>query len=162
MDLKEGGRYKRSPPIRSAEDRDALVRGIQDGKIDVIATDHAPHSAEEKSRGLAGSAFGIVGLETSFPILYTHLVRTGKVSLERLIKVMSALPGRLFGLGGIIKVGRAADIAVLDTDAEWTIDSSEFLSMGHAHPFAGWKVAGRNGMTIVDGRDGVGGQLFSG
>lgn len=152
MDLQEEGRFKMNPPIRSAEDRDALVRGIQDGTIDVIATDHAPHSAEEKSRGLSGSAFGIVGLETSFPILYTHLVRTGKVSLERLIEVMSTLPGRLFGLGGTIEKGRAADIAVLDTDAEWTIDSNEFLSMGHATPFDGWKVYGRNVMTIVDGR----------
>lgn len=152
MDLQEDGRFKMNPPLRSAEDRAALIRGIQDGTIEAIATDHAPHSAEEKSRGLAGSAFGIVGLETAFPIMYTHLVLKGIITLEKLVELMSIQPGRLFRLGGGIAEGAAADLAVLDLDAEYDIDSSTFLSMGHATPFDGWHVRGRNVMTIVDGR----------
>ncbi len=140
MDLREEGRFKMNPPIRSAEDRAALIRGIQDGTIEVIATDHAPHSAAEKAKGLAGSAFGIVGLETSFPVLYTRLVREGVLSLERLVEAMSTAPGRLFGLGGEIAVGHAADIAVFDLEARYRIDSSDFLSQGHATPFDGWEV----------------------
>lgn len=152
MDLKEEGRFKMNPPIRSAADRDALIKGIQDGTIDVIATDHAPHSAAEKAKGLAGSAFGIVGLETSFPILYKYLVLTGKITLERLVELMSVLPGRLFGLGGTIEVGKAADITVVDLDEKYKIDPDTFVSMGHATPFAGWDVQGRIVMTIVDGQ----------
>lgn len=153
MDLREEGRFKMNPPIRSAEDRAALIRGIQDGTIEVIATDHAPHSAAEKAKGLAGSAFGIVGLETSFPVLYTRLVREGVLSLERLVEAMSTAPGRLFGLGGEIAVGHAADIAVFDLEARYRIDSSDFLSQGHATPFDGWEVQGRNVLTLVDGRE---------
>lgn len=152
MDLQEEGRFKMNPPIRSAADRDALIKGIQDGTIDVIATDHAPHSAAEKAKGLAGSAFGIVGLETSFPILYKYLVLTGKITLERLVELMSVLPGRLFGLGGTIEVGKAADITVVDLDEKYKIDPDTFVSMGHATPFAGWDVQGRIVMTIVDGQ----------
>lgn len=152
MDLQEEGRFKMNPPIRSAADRDALRRGIQDGTIDVLATDHAPHSAEEKSRGLAGSAFGIVGLETSFPILYKYLVKKEIISLERLVELMSVLPGKLFGLGGTIAVGQPADIAILDLEAEYTIDPATFLSKGHATPFEGWQVQGRNVLTLVDGK----------
>ena len=153
MDLKEEGRFKMNPPIRSAEDRDALRRGIQDGTIDVLATDHAPHSAEEKSRGLQGSAFGIVGLETAFPVMYEYMVRSGIITLERLVEVMSVLPGRLFGLGGEIRIGAPADIAVLDLNPRYEIDSSDFLSMGRATPFDGWTVQGRNVLTLVDGRE---------
>lgn len=152
MDLQEEGRFKMNPPIRSAEDRDALLRGVQDGTIDVIATDHAPHSAEEKSRGLKGSAFGIVGLETAFPVLYKYLVLEGKLSLERLIDVMSVLPGRLFGLGGELTVGAPADVALFDLEARYKVDPATFRSMGHATPFEGWKVQGRCVMTLVDGR----------
>lgn len=152
MDLQEEGRFKMNPPIRSAEDRDALLRGVQDGTIDVIATDHAPHSAEEKSRGLKGSAFGIVGLETAFPVLYKYLVLEGKLSLERLIDVMSVLPGRLFGLGGELTVGAPADVALFDLEARYKVDPATFRSMGHATPFEGWEVQGRCVMTLVDGR----------
>ena len=139
MDLQEEGRFKMNPPIRSAADRDALLRGLQDGTIDVIATDHAPHSAEEKSRGLKGSAFGIVGLETAFPVLYKYLVLEGKLTLERLFEVMSVLPGRLFGLGGLLTVGAPADVALFDLEARYKVDPSTFRSMGHATPFEGWR-----------------------
>ena len=152
MDLQEEGRFKMNPPIRSAADRDALLRGLQDGTIDVIATDHAPHSAEEKSRGLKGSAFGIVGLETAFPVLYKYLVLEGKLTLERLFEVMSVLPGRLFGLGGLLTVGAPADVAIFDLEARYKVDPSTFRSMGHATPFEGWEVQGRCVMTLVDGR----------
>ena len=152
MDLQEEGRFKMNPPIRSAADRDALLRGLQDGTIDVIATDHAPHSAEEKSRGLKGSAFGIVGLETAFPVLYKYLVLEGKLTLERLFEVMSVLPGRLFGLGGLLTVGAPADVALFDLEACYKVDPSTFRSMGHATPFEGWEVQGRCMMTLVDGR----------
>lgn len=152
MDLQEDGRFKMNPPLRSAEDREALIRGVQDGTIDVIATDHAPHSAEEKSRGLAGSAFGIVGLEVAFPVLYTALVLPGKISLERLIELMSVLPGRIFGLGGTIEVGKPADITLLDLHPHYMIDSGSFLSKGHATPFDGRQVDGRVVMTIVNGK----------
>ena len=152
MDLQEEGRFKMNPPIRSAADRDALLRGLQDGTIDVIATDHAPHSAEEKSRGLKGSAFGIVGLETAFPVLYKYLVLEGKLTLERLFEVMSVLPGRLFGLGGLLTVGAPAEVALFDLEARYKVDPSTFRSMGHATPFEGWEVQGRCVMTLVDGR----------
>ena len=152
MDLQEEGRFKMNPPIRSAADRDALLRGLQDGTIDVIATDHAPHSTEEKSRGLKGSAFGIVGLETAFPVLYKYLVLEGKLTLERLFEVMSVLPGRLFGLGGLLTVGAPADVALFDLEARYKVDPSTFRSMGHATPFEGWEVQGRCVMTLVDGR----------
>lgn len=152
MDLQEEGRFKMNPPLRSAEDREALIRGLQDGTIDVIATDHAPHSPEEKSKGLAGSAFGIVGLETSFPVLYTEQVLTGKISLERLVELMSVLPGELFGLGGTIEAGKPADITMLDLQPEYRIDSGSFYSKGHATPFDGRTVRGRVVMTIVDGK----------
>lgn len=151
-DLQEDGRFKMNPPLRDAKDRDALIRGIQDGTIDMIATDHAPHSAEEKAKGLAGSAFGIVGLETSFPILYTHLVKKGIISLEKLIELMSVNPRRRFGLaGGTIEDGQPADLTVIDLAEHHTIDPAEFASMGKATPFAGWEVDGRITMTLVEG-----------
>lgn len=151
-DLQEEGRFKMNPPLRSRADREALLAGIQDGTIEVIATDHAPHTAEEKSRGLAGSAMGIVGIETAFPLLYTGLVKPGILSLERLVELMSTSPRRIFGLEGGIEAGQAADFTVLDLDARWRIDPEQFLSKGHATPFAGWNVEGRAVLTVVGGR----------
>ena len=152
-DLQEDGRFKMNPPLRGAEDREALIEGLADGTVDAIATDHAPHSAEEKSRGLVHSAMGIVGLETSFPVLYTTLVLTGRISLERLVEAMSAAPRRIFRLGGgALAPGMPADITVLDLEKEYNIDSRSFLSMGKATPFDGWKVRGEVVMTMKDGR----------
>ena len=151
-DLQEEGRWKMNPPLRSRADRAALVEGIQDGTIEVIATDHAPHSAEEKSRGLERSAMGIVGLECAFGVLYTGLVRTGVVTLERLVELMSVNPRRLFGFGGGLRAGEAADFTVLDLDTPYAIDPERFRSKGRATPFAGRTVTGRAVRTVVDGR----------
>ena len=152
-DLQEDGRFKMNPPLRGAEDREALIEGLADGTIDAIATDHAPHSAEEKSRGLAHSAMGIVGLETSFPVLYTTLVLTGRISLERLVEAMSTAPRRIFRIGGVaLAPGMPADLAIIDLEKEYNIDSRSFLSMGKATPFDGWKVRGEVVMTMKDGR----------
>ena len=151
-DLQEDGRFKMNPPLRSVEDREALIEGLLDGTIDAIATDHAPHTAEEKSRGLAGSAMGIVGLETSFPVLYTALVRTGRMSLERLVEAMSTSPRHIFRIGGALEPGMPADLAILDLDNEFTIDSNTFLSKGRSTPFDGWKVRGKVLMTLKDGK----------
>lgn len=151
-ELQEEGRFKMNPPIRSAEDRDALIAGIVDGTIDMIATDHAPHSAEEKAKGLEKSAFGIVGLETAFPILYTHLVKKGIITLEKLIEIMSINPRKRFNLpGGRIADGEPADLTVLDLNQSWTIDSADFVSKGKATPLDGWAVDGEVVMTIVNG-----------
>lgn len=152
MDLKEEGRFKMNPPIRSAEDRDALIAGLKDGTIDVVATDHAPHTAEEKSRGLELSAMGVVGLETSFAVIYTKLVKTGIISLEKAVEVMAEAPRRIFNLGGGLCVGEPADIAVFDLERSFTVDPSTFLSMGHSTPFEGWELQGECCMTLVDGR----------
>ena len=150
-DLQEEGRWKMNPPIRSAEDRAALLAGVVDGTIEVLATDHAPHTADEKGRGLEKSAMGIVGLECAFGVLYTNLVETGVISLEKLIDLMSTNPRRLFGFGGGIAVGEKADLAVLDLEERYTIDPEQFLSKGKATPFAGHEVKGRAVMTWVDG-----------
>ena len=150
-DMQEDGRFKMNPPLRSAADRDALIEGLVDGTIDVIATDHAPHSAEEKSRGLAGSAMGIVGLETAFPVLYTSLVLTGRVSLTRLVEALTSAPRRIFGLGSDLAVGSPADLTVIDLDASYAIDSSAFLSKGKSTPFDGTAVRGRILLTVKDG-----------
>lgn len=152
MDLKEEGRFKMNPPIRSAEDRDALIAGLKDGTIDVVATDHAPHTAEEKSRGLELSAMGVVGLETSFAVIYTKLVKTGIISLEKAVEVMAEAPRRIFNLGGGLDVGEPADIAVFDFERSFTVDPSTFLSMGHSTPFEGWELQGECSLTLVDGR----------
>ena len=152
MDLQEEGRFKMNPPIRSAEDRDALIAGIQDGTIDVVATDHAPHTAEEKSRGLERSAMGVVGLETSFAVIYTKLVKAGVISLEKAVDVLAEAPRRIFGLGGSLNEGEAADIAVFDLDAEWTVDPEKFHSKGKATPFEGWVLQGECCLTMVDGK----------
>ncbi len=145
-DLQEDGRFKMNPPLRAPEDREALIEGLLDGTIDMIATDHAPHTAEEKSRGLAGSAFGIVGLETAFPLLYTGLVKTGILTLEALIDRMSAAPRRRFGIPS------GNDFTIWDLDEEYRIDPDEFLSLGRATPFAGRQVCGRCKLTVCGGR----------
>ena len=150
-DLKEEGRFKMNPPMRAAEDKAALIEGIKDGTIEVIATDHAPHTAEEKSRGLKGSMMGIVGIETSFAICYTHLVRKGVITIEKLIALMSENPRRIFRLGGAMQVGERADIAVFDITKPYTIDTAEFLSMGKATPFEGEEVYGRCMLTLFGG-----------
>ena len=151
-DLREEGRFKMNPPIRSAADRDALIEGVQDGTIDVIATDHAPHTAEEKSRGLAGSAMGVAGLETSFAVIYTKLVMAGIISPERMIELMAEAPRRIFTLGGGLAAGEKADIAVFDLDNEFTVDPATFLSKGCSTPFEGWRLHGQTILTLVDGR----------
>ena len=143
--LQEDGRFKMNPPLRSKEDRMALVEGICDGTIDMIATDHAPHSAEEKGRGLAGSAFGVVGIETAFPILYTYLVKKGIITLEKLMELLAINPRTRFG------IPMGADYTVWDLEKEYTIDPANFLSMGKATPFAGWKCQGECKLTICDG-----------
>lgn len=152
-DLQEEGRFKMNPPLRSRADREALVAGIQDGTIEVIATDHAPHTAAEKARGLAGSAMGIVGLETAFPLLYKYLVLKGVITLEKLVALMSANPRRIFALEGGVEEGDAADFTVLDLGAEYAVDPGTFLSKGRATPFAGWKVQGRAVLTVVGGKE---------
>ena len=146
-DLQEDGRFRMNPPLRSREDRKALVEGLLDGTIDMIATDHAPHSAEEKSRGLSGSAFGIVGLECAFPVLYTGLVRTGRMSLELLVEKMAIAPRVRFGIP--LAEG---DRTEWDLEARYSIDPEEFLSMGRATPFAGKEVYGRCLRTAHGGR----------
>ena len=152
MDLKEEGRFKMNPPIRSAEDRDALIAGLQDGTIDVVATDHAPHTAEEKSRGLERSAMGVVGIETSFAVIYTKLVKAGIISLEKAVEVLAEAPRKIFNLGGGLKEGEAADIAVFDLEKEFTVDPDTFLSKGRSTPFEGWQLQGECCLTLVDGR----------
>ena len=150
-DLQEEGRFKMNPPLRSRTDREALIGGILDGTIEVVATDHAPHTAEEKSRGLAGSAMGIVGLETAFPLLYKYLVLPGVITLEKLFGLMSENPRRLFGLEGGVEEGDAADFTVLDLGAQYQVDPETFLSKGRATPFAGGDVQGRAVLTVVGG-----------
>ena len=151
MQIQEHGRFKMNPPIRSEEDRLALVEGIKDGTIDMIITDHAPHSEEEKSRGLAGSAMGVVGLEVAFPVLYTNLVKTGVISLEKLIDLMNTNPRKIFGIGTEIKVGEKADLTVYDLEENYNIDSNKFVSKGKATPFDGNNVYGKCKMTICGG-----------
>ena len=152
-DLQEDGRFKMNPPLRGEADRAALIEALLDGTIDMIATDHAPHSAEEKSRDLEKSAMGVVGLECAFAVLYTGLVETGVLTLERLTELMSCAPARRFKLpGGEIKAGSPANLAVFDTDTEYTIDPAEFASMGRATPFEGWRVKGKCLMTVCAGR----------
>ncbi|MBR5528871.1 MAG: dihydroorotase [Oscillospiraceae bacterium] len=146
MDLQEDGRFRMNPPIRSEEDRKALVAGIVDGTIEMIATDHAPHSAEEKSKGLAGSAFGIVGIETAFAAMYTHMVLPGIITLEKLIDLLAINPRKRFN----IPLGE--DFTVWNLDKEFTVDPHEFLSMGKATPFAGWKLKGECMLTVCNGK----------
>ncbi len=151
-DMQDEGRFKMNPPIRAKEDREALLAGLTDGTIDMIATDHAPHSAEEKRGGLKGSLNGIVGLETAFPVLYTYLVKKGIISLEMLLERMCLAPRVRFSLPPAMEIGAPADIAALDLSASYTIDSSKFRSLGRSTPFEGWQVQGQNLLTLADGK----------
>ncbi len=145
-DLKEEGRFKMNPPLRDEEDRVALVEGILDGTIDMIATDHAPHSAEEKSKGLANSAFGIVGLETAFPLMYTEFVKKGLLTVDRLVDLLVRNPRRRFG------IPEGDDFTVFEVAKPYPIDPSEFVSMGRATPFVGKEVYGRCVLTVHNGK----------
>ena len=145
-DLIEDGRFKMNPPLRGAEDRDALIAGILDGTVDMIATDHAPHSAEEKSRGLEGSLMGVVGLETAFPVLYTKLVKEGIITLDKLIPLLTDKPRKRF------KIQSDAGFTVFDLGEESKIDPDAFLSMGRSTPYEGVSVFGRCLLTVADGR----------
>ncbi len=152
-DLEEDGRFKMNPPLRSREDQMALLNGVLDGTIEVIATDHAPHTEEEKSRGLEGSAFGIVGIETAFPLMYTYFVRRGIMTLEKLIELMSLNARRIFGLPSVeMKVGAQVELTVFDLESRYTIKPENFISMGHSTPFAGWRVNGECKLTVMGGR----------
>lgn len=144
--LQEDGRFKMNPPLRSPADREALIEGVLDGTIDMIATDHAPHSTEEKSRGLANSAFGIVGIETAFPLLYSYLVKPGIMDLEKLITLLTVNPRRRFR----IPMGR--DFTLWNLGTEGSIDPKDFQSMGKATPFTGWKICGKCIATVCDGK----------
>ncbi|MBO2515791.1 MAG: dihydroorotase, partial [Clostridiales bacterium] len=144
--LREDGRFKMNPPLRSPEDRLALIEGLKDGTIDMISTDHAPHSAEEKNRGLEKSAMGIVGIETAFPLLYTYLVKTGVITLEKLVELMHTTPCSRFG------IDTENDFTVFDLNASYGIDPADFLSMGKATPFEGWKVYGKCMLTVCGGK----------
>lgn len=145
-DMQEDGRFKMNPPLRSREDKKALIEGIKDGTIDMIATDHAPHSAEEKGRGLEKSLMGVVGLETAFPVLYTELVKKNIITLERLVELMSFKPKERFG------IDTNNDFAVFDISEAYKIDPEDFLSMGRATPFAGREVFGRCLLTVHGGK----------
>ena len=144
--LKEEGRFKMNPPLRSAEDREALIQGIIDGTIDILATDHAPHSAEEKAKGLEKSAFGVVGIETAFPICYTYLVKSGIITLEKLIDLLVKNPRERFG------IPCGSDFTVWDLEALDVVDPADFLSMGRATPFEGWQIQGKCIATVCDGK----------
>ena len=144
--LQEDGRFKMNPPIRSREDRGALVQGIIDGTIDMSATDHAPHSAEEKGRGLEKSAFGVVGLETAFPMMYTYFVKTGIITMERLMELLVTNPRSRFNLP------LGTDFSLWDLSEAYEIDPADFVSMGKATPLAGWKVYGKCIATVCDGK----------
>jgi dihydroorotase len=145
-DIEEHGRFKMNPPLRSESDRDALIEGVLDGTIDMIATDHAPHSDEEKGRGLEKSAFGIVGLETAFPLMYTHFVRTGRMSMEKLLELMVYNPRRRFGLP------EENGFSVWSLEKEYTVDPTTFKTMGKATPFDGERLFGRCVATVFDGK----------
>ena len=151
MDLQESGNWKMNPPIRSEEDRQALIKGVQDGTIECIITDHAPHSREEKSKGLAGSSMGVVGLETSFAAVNTYMVEKGYISFEKLVEVMSINPRKIFGLESGIQIGKPADITIVDPKTKWVVNPEEFISMGKATPFAGKTLTGKVIATIYNG-----------
>ena len=151
-DLREDGRFKMNPPIRSREDRAALIEGLRDGTIDMIATDHAPHSAEEKGRGLEKSAMGVVGLETAFAAVYTHLVKPGILSMDRLMALLNGNAAKRFGYGTPLAAGQPADLTVFDLDRKFTVDPERFQTMGRATPFAGMELYGVCLLTMVDGR----------
>ena len=151
MDLIEDARFKMNPPIRSEEDRLALIEGLKDGTIDMIATDHAPHSAEEKGKGLEKSAMGVVGIETAFPVCYTHLVKTGIITLEQLVKLLHDNAAARFGYGTELCEGEAADLTVFDLERTFTVDPADFVSMGKASPFTGMELSGVCKLTMIGG-----------
>lgn len=151
-DLQEEGRFKMNPPLRSSEDRQALLEGIADGTIDVIASDHAPHSAEEKSRGLEKSAMGVTGLELSLPAVYSHAVLPGYISFERMVELMALAPRRIFGISGGLAPGDRADLTAVDFNREFTVDPASFLSKGKATPFEGTRLTGDPLLTLAGGR----------
>ena len=152
MDLQEDGRFKMNPPIRGEADRQALIAGLLDGTIDMIATDHAPHSGEEKSRGLEKSLMGVVGLETAFGALYTHLVKPGVLPLGKLVELLHTNPVRRFGGGPPLAEGQAANLTAFDLSAVRAVDPERFQSMGRATPFAGMELYGVCTLTIADGK----------
>lgn len=145
--------WKMNPPLRSPRDVEACIEALEDGTIDILVTDHAPHSAEEKARGMQLAPFGIVGLETAFPLMYTKFVETGKWTLDMLVKRMTSIPAATFGLNtGRLEEGAPADLAVLDLDTEREVNPEEFLTKGRNTPFTGWKLKGWTVMTLVDGK----------
>ena len=151
-DLQEDGRFKMNPPLRSREDRDALIEGLLDGTIDMIVTDHAPHSREEKARGLEKSAMGVVGLETSFAACYTSLVKPGVLPLGKLVDLMHDAPMRRFGCGTELAIGQPADLTAFNLSESYVVEPEQFLSMGRATPFAGVTLTGVCKMTMIDGK----------
>ncbi|RLL45256.1 dihydroorotase [Oceanobacillus piezotolerans] len=151
--LKNDANYKMNPPLRSKEDQEALLEALLDGTIDFIATDHAPHAADEKAKGMLDAPFGIVGLETAFPLLYTHLVKTNKITLAQLVEWMTVKPAKTFGLPyGVLEENHIADITVVQLDEGTAIDKETFYSKGKNTPFNGWKVYGNPALTIAEGK----------
>lgn len=151
-DLQEDGRFKMNPPLRSASDRDALLRGVADGTIDCIASDHAPHSAEEKSRGLEKSAMGVTGIELSLPAVYTYAVMPGHITFARMIELMAVAPRRIFDIAGGLTPGDRADITVVDFNSKFTVSPAMFLSRGKATPFEGLELHGVVRATVAGGK----------
>ncbi len=151
-DLQEHGRFKMNPPLRDESDKKALIQGVLDGTIDMIATDHAPHSAEEKSKGLEKSNMGVVGIETAFSIMYTNFVKTDIISLEKLVELLSINANKRFNIGSEIKVGNKADLTVFDLNEKYIVNPDDFLSMGKSTPFEGAEVYGKCKMTICNGK----------
>lgn len=151
-DLQDEGRFKMNPPLRAADDRDELIRGIQDGTIDCIASDHAPHSAEEKSKGLLKSAMGVTGIELSLPAVYTYAVRTGLISFSRMIELMAGNPRHIFGIKGGLEPGQRADFTLVDFNTPFTVEPDRLVSMGHATPFAGLELYGKVIATFFQGQ----------
>lgn len=151
-DLQENGRFKMNPPLRDVSDKEALIKGLLDGTIDMIATDHAPHSAEEKSKGLEKSNMGVVGIETAFPIMYTYFVKTNKIRLEKLIDLFSTNANKRFNIGGSIEIGKKANLTVFDLNEKYTVNTDDFLSMGKSTPFENFEVYGKCKMTICNGK----------
>ncbi len=151
-DLQEDGRFKMNPPLRDESDKEALIQGVLDGTIDMIATDHAPHSAEEKSKGLEKSNMGVVGIETAFPVMYTHFVKNGILSLEKLMELLSVNANRRFNIGSKIEVGAKADLTLFDLNEKYTVNPDDFLSKGKSTPFENMEVYGKCKLTICNGK----------
>ena len=150
-DLQENGRFKMNPPLRDESDKEALIQGFIDGTIDMIATDHAPHSAEEKSKGLEKSNMGVVGIETAFPVMYTYFVKTGKITLKKLMELLSVNANKRFNIGSSIEIGVKANLTVFDLNEKYIVNPDDFLSMGKSTPFEGTEVYGKCKMTICNG-----------